>query len=126
MSLDYAGVLDRLSEIDVDLGNRQNAYEEAAEDYYRLIRDFEKRMAQTKALSKAKTETAKKDEALIAIAAADDNLYEDLTTAQSKYEAQRAALRVLEARLSIGQSLLKAMQREAPQTGAQPQWSRAA
>jgi hypothetical protein len=121
--LTYDQVIKRLEDIEEDLGKRQNDYEQAAADIHRLIRGFELRMARVKQATKATTETAKKDAALVSIAAADDDLYERLTVAEGRYEGLKAAIRVLEARATIGQSLLKTMTREAPQTGEQPQWT---
>jgi hypothetical protein len=102
----------RLEEIERDLGDRQEPLAQAAEVYHRLTRDFELRMARAMVAADGKTATEKKAQALIAIAASDDGLYEDLTRAQGEYEGARAAVRVLETRATIGMSLAKSAPRE--------------
>lgn len=114
MRLTYDQILGRLEEIEQDLADRQPDYEQSAKDFHRLTRDFELRVARTSMTTKAATATEKKWRALDAIAAADDDLYDRLTTAEGTYEGCKAAIRVLEQRASIGQSLLKT----ARETGA--------
>ena len=123
MSLDYHTVLTRLEAIERDLAERQLGYERAAEDLHRTKRDYELRLATVKQTVDADTETAKKDRAIIAIAASDDGLYGRMRDAEARYESLRAAVSVLEKRASIGQSLLRSLTREA---GPQPAWSDAA
>lgn len=114
MTLTYAQILGRLEEIEADLARLQPQYEAAATEVHRLVRDFELRVARTSLASRATTATEKKWRALDAIAAAEDDLYERLKTAEGTYEGCKAAVRVLEQRASIGQSLLKT----ARETGA--------
>lgn len=123
MSLTHAQITERLEQIEADLAERQPDYESAAEDVHRASRDMELRLARGKATSQATTETAKKEEALLAISTAADNLYCEHVEALARYEGLRAAVKVLEQRAMIGMALLKASTREAPQTGAQPTWS---
>jgi hypothetical protein len=101
-------ILQRLEAIEEDLAVRQSDYEEAAGEMHRLVRDFELRVARASLQAKADTATEKKWRALEAVAASDDGLYEKLKEAEGRYEALKAALRVLEQRASIGQSLLRA------------------
>jgi hypothetical protein len=131
----YAEVVSTLDDIEHDLAERQNAFADAARDFHKLIRDYELRIAQTKVASTAKTETAKKDEAIIALAAAepeddgDRNLYAKLKDAEGNYEGAKAAIRVLEQRATIAMSRKKDFQREGdhippPRSRApEPQWS---
>lgn len=106
--LSYDAILGRLEAIEQDLADRQGDYENAANDFHRYTRDFELRVARTTLQVNADTATEKKWRALDAIAAADDDLYENLKNAEGTYEGCKAAIRVLEQRASIGQSLLKA------------------
>jgi hypothetical protein len=110
--LTYDQILGRLEDIERDLEALQAAYENAAKEVHRKTRDFELRVARVSLSSNASTATEKKWRALDAIAAADDGLYEDLKLAEGIYEGAKAAVRVLEQRASIGQSLLKAASRE--------------
>lgn len=123
-SVTYEQILTRLSEIEDDLAERQDDYEQAADDYHRAVRDFELRVARVKISTDAGTETAKKDKALDAIAAAEDDLYDRLKDAEARYSAEKAAVKVLEIRATIGMSLLKQFARESgSQGGTQPQWT---
>jgi hypothetical protein len=110
--LTYDQVLGRLESIEQDLADRQQGYENAAREFHRYTRDYELRIAQVSLGTNASTATEKKWRALDAIAAADDDLYEDLKNAEGIYEGCKAAVRVLEQRASISQSLLKAASRE--------------
>jgi hypothetical protein len=107
VSLTLEQIQGRLEQIEDDLGHRQHDFEQAAEDFHKLTRDFELRLARAKVASSGKTQTERKDTALIAIAASDDDLYERLKTAEGRYEGLKAAVRVMETRTSIGQSLLR-------------------
>lgn len=105
------GVIGRLEAIEADLAeNRQNDYEKAAGDRARLIRDWEKRLAlHQKGVSGPNAET-RKAKALVA-AIEQDDLYDRLADAESRYDALRVAVKVLETRATIGQSILKAQGR---------------
>jgi hypothetical protein len=109
--MEYVQILERLEAIEADLEARQTDYEAAAGEMHRLIRDFELRIARTSLQTKADTATEKKWRALDAVAASDDGLYERLKEAEGKYEALKAAVRVLEQRATIGMSILKAASR---------------
>ena len=123
MSLSYSQIIERLEEIEADLGERQNEYEAAADDVRRLAREFQLREAHAFMAAKGDTATERKAKATIALAAAEDGIWERMGAAEGRYEGLRAAVRVLEQRGTIGMSLLKAQTREA---GPQPQWSRKA
>lgn len=112
MSLSAIQIEERLEAIEADMAERWQEFATAAAAYHRLVRDYELRVARVKLGSSEKTETAKKDRALDAIAAADDGLYENLKDAEGKYEGAKAAFRALEARAMIGMSLLKRYERE--------------
>lgn len=107
MSLTYFQIKERLEAIEADLGECQEPYAAAAEAAVRTERDMELRVARVKLQTKAETETAKKDKALDAIAASDDDLFEEHAKAQAEYAGLRAAVKVLEVRATIGMSLLK-------------------
>jgi hypothetical protein len=105
-----AAVLERLAEIERDLGERQNEYEQAAGDRARLIRDWERRLAIATAKAKGGDANARKQAALV-IAAEQDDLYDRLKYAEDVYAALHAVIRVLETRASIGQSILRSQGR---------------
>lgn len=107
MTMPYNTILERLEAIEADLQERQQGFEDAARDFHKLTRDFELRMARGSLTARADTATEKKWRALDAIAVSDDGFYEKLKNAEGNYEGYKAAVRVLEQRASIGQSLLK-------------------
>jgi hypothetical protein len=109
--MEYVQILQRLEAIEEDLAERQTAYEDAAGDMHRLIRDYELRIARASLAAHGSTATEKKWRALEAVAASEDGLYEDMKEAEGKYEALKAAVRVLEQRATIGMSILKAASR---------------
>jgi SNF2 family DNA or RNA helicase len=128
MPVSYFAIQERLGEIEEDLGTRQNEYEQAAEDFHKLTKDFELRMARAGLTAKGDTATEKKWRALDSIAAAEDTLYSDLKEAEGKYKGLQAAVKVLETRATIGMSLLKSFEKEAGRAGRaqQPAWSNGA
>lgn len=112
MALTFNQIIERLEGIEYDLGERQEDFAQAAEDYHRLVRDYELRIARALVASDARTTTEKKAHALIAVAAASDSPLVALSDAEGRYEGARAAVRVLEQRAMIGMSLAKAHGRE--------------
>lgn len=109
--LDAPGpVMARLDAIENDLAERQNEYEDAAGAKFRLVRDWEKRLAVASATAKGGDANARKQAALV-MAASQDDLYDRLTTAESDYAAVHAAVRVLETRATIGMAILKSQGR---------------
>lgn len=107
-----SAVLERLAEIEHDLGTRQNEFEQAAGDRARLVRDWEKRLAIATAKAKGGDANARKQAALV-MAAEQDDLYERLTAAEASYAALQSVVRVLETRSAIGMSILKSQGRQA-------------
>lgn len=103
-------VMERLAEIEHDLGDRQNEYEEAARQRAHLIRDWEKRLARATAGAKGGDANARKQVALV-MAAEQDGMYDELRDAEATYAACYAVIRVLETRASIGMSLLRSQGR---------------
>lgn len=106
MSVDLttpAAVMERLSAIENDLAQRQNLYEAAAMNWYRAKRDREHKRAI--AFIRADGTVAERN----AQADTETSLYgkED----EALYEGLKAVIRTLEARASIGQSLLRAQGR---------------
>lgn len=109
---DQQAIVGRLGEMEVDLADRQNAFEQAAGERARLIRDWEKRLAIARKTAKGNDADARKAAALVA-AIEQDDLYERLTDAESRYDALRVVVNVIDKRATIGQSILKAQGRGA-------------
>lgn len=103
-------VIARLQEIEHDLAERQNDWEEAAADRARLIRDWEHRYALCMKKAQGPNSEARKAAAFV-MAAEMDDLYRHLTEAESTYEALRAVVKVLETRSTIGMSILRSQGR---------------
>jgi hypothetical protein len=93
----------RLEEIDCDLGERQNALEEAALEWFRSKRDREKARAESFLTAEGTVDE------LNAIA---DRATADLGREhEAQYESQRAVVRVLDTRAAIGMAILKSQGR---------------
>lgn len=112
MRLSAVQIEERLEGIEQDMADRQDEFEQVAEDYHRTVREFDLRVARVKRQTKASTETAKKDAALDSIAAADDDLWTRFTDAEARYYALKAVMGTLEKRAMIGMALLKSHGRE--------------
>jgi hypothetical protein len=98
-------VMQRLSEIERDLAERQNSYERAAGAWYAAQREI-RRVHATALLGSPKTSvTEKKADADIAAAVCDGSEHEAV------YESLKAVLRVLETRAMIAMAILKAQGR---------------
>lgn len=108
MTLAPVQIIERLESIEADAAERQPKGESAAEDFYRTKRDFELEYA-IKFMNATGTVTERKLKATRAMEG--EQIYKDLRESEARYESWRAALRTLELRASIGQSLLRA-QRE--------------
>jgi hypothetical protein len=118
MSLSAPGlVIARLEAIEADLAERQNHLEDAAMTWFRTKRDKER--ARAEAFLTASGTVAERN------AIADKATALMGVEAEAKYEAVKAVMRVLEARASIGQSILRTQSREALSTNGavQPAWS---
>lgn len=98
-----AVVMERLAEIENDLAERQNGLERAGLAWFKAKRDREKKHAIEflKAEGTVPQRNAIADKATAEIGADDE----------ASWEAQRAVVRVLETRASIGQSILRAQGR---------------
>jgi hypothetical protein len=105
-----AAVMARLTEIEQYLADRQNAYETAANQKARLVRDWEKRLASARIHAKGNDADARKAAALMTAIEADD-LYDRLMTAEGTYEGCKAVVKVLEVRATVGMAILKAQGR---------------
>jgi hypothetical protein len=112
MTLSAGQVMTRLEELDKELQERQNEYEEAAENFYREKREWEKNLAQEFVKAGGKNQEERRSNALLALER-DGDAYYRFVNAEARYEGQKAGFRVRETRASIGQSLLKSMAREA-------------
>lgn len=96
-------IMERLEEIEEDLGERQNRLETAALDWYRVVRDRDLKHAQAYMAADGQV-TDKKQAALLASSHIG-------VEEEAAYESLKAACRVLETRSTIGMSLLKAQGR---------------
>lgn len=108
MSLTVQQITERLESIEQDAQDRQQKGEHAAENFHRAKRDFELAFA-LKFMDATGTVTERKLKATRALES--DEVYRRLMEHEGAYEGWKAALRTLELRASIGQSLLKS-QRE--------------
>jgi hypothetical protein len=93
-------VIARLEAIEADLALRQGVWEIAALDWYRAKRDKEK--ARAVAFLGAEGTVAQRQ------AIADRDTATDGKEAEALYESLKAVIRTLEARATIGQSILRA------------------
>ena len=100
-----AVVMRRLTEIERDLAERQNSYEQAAGAWYTAQRDIKKASAIALLGSAKASVTEKKAEADLAGLACDGAEHEAL------YESLKAVIRVLEKRATVCMSILKAQGR---------------
>jgi hypothetical protein len=105
-----AQVIQRLEEIDADLANRQNDFETAASAYYHAKRHWEKSMAEAYVNAQGSNQKERESRAILAEWKA--NSYRQFVLAEAEYEGHKAAIRTLETRASIGQSLLRAQSRD--------------
>jgi hypothetical protein len=103
-------VMERLEAIEAEILERQNDYEKAAGDKAKLTRQWEKRLAICRLKAKGADADTRKAAAL-AMAAEQDELYENLSEAETNYAICYAALKQREVRIGIGQSILKAQGR---------------
>jgi len=97
-----AAVISRLEQIDVELGERQNLYEDAARRWFKAQREITRVKAKALLTSPKASVTEKKAEGDLAaydVEGAD---------AEAEYEALKAAVRLRELRAMIGTSILKA------------------
>jgi len=100
-----AVVMHRLTQIERDLANRQNAFEAAARGWYAAQREIKKQHAIALLSSTKGSVTEKKAEADIAASVCDGAEFE------ADYEAQKAVVRVLETRANVCMSILKSQGR---------------
>lgn len=108
--LSYAQVRDRLDEIDNDLADRMPNYEAACSNYFRAKRDYEAAYAREYVQAEGKNSEERKSRALLALMPSPE--YKALIVAEADYEGGKAAMRTLETRASIGQSLLRVTAQE--------------
>lgn len=109
--LSPAAVMQRLAEIENDLGERQHEYDTAAGDSARLVREWEYRLAKAQANAKGPDANARKAQAFVAAASQEDGLFDRLKEAEGSFAAARAAVKVLETRAIIGLGILKGLGR---------------
>ncbi len=106
-------VLARLADIEQDIASRQGAYETAADDLARVRREWDLRMARALLGAEGSNQAAREASALLAIVAADDDLYERLTNAEAMHGALKVAINTLTERATIGMGILKAQTQQA-------------
>lgn len=111
MTLSAGQVMSRLEELDKELANLQNSYEEAAESFYKTKREYEKCLAQEFVKASGANQRERESNALLALER-DGGIYFQFVASEAAWEAQKAGFRVREARIGIGQSLLRAMRAE--------------
>lgn len=121
--MDYHALIGRLEEIERDLANRQADGETAADDFHERKREHELRWAQTY-LETQGTVEERRQQTILKLYGSQE--YKQFIAAQAQYDGWKAVNRVLEARASVAQSLLRAQTRETQQGGQQPSWSNAA
>lgn len=103
-------VMGALSEIADDMARRQVEYEDAARDRARLSRDWDRRLAIHMRKAHGTNAEMRKANALVA-AIEQDDLYADLTDAESRFEALRVVMKTMADRSTIGMSILRAQGR---------------
>lgn len=103
--------MSRLQALDEELANLQNSYEEAAESFHRDKRDFERALAEQFIKADGKNQEERRSNALLALER-EAGIYHTFIVSEARWEAQKAGFRVREARIGIGQSLLRAMRAE--------------
>lgn len=116
----YDQIVTRLEEIEEALAGLDQERDHPAAEFFRAKRDFEFAWAQVY-LRQEGTVEERKQRTVLALYRSED--YKRYVSAEALYEAHKARARTLETRASIGQSLLRAATREAPQHGPQPAWS---
>lgn len=104
MSLTIGQIIQRLESIEADIETRQSKGEESAEAFYRAKRDYELAYAK-QFVSMDGSPMEKKQWATAALEK--DSAYYALKESEGAYEGWKAAMRALEARTTIGQSLLR-------------------
>jgi hypothetical protein len=107
MSLTPEQITRLLAEIEAELGKLQPQLAEATHTYFTLDREMELRAAKARLAATGKTQTEKRDQAAVAIAAADDDKDVQHSDAKAAFIGLKAVVKVLETRTSILQSLLK-------------------
>lgn len=105
----YQAVEQRLSSIDADLAANQPNLMGEAKAYFKAKRDFEHDFA-VEYLKQTGTIEERRNKTIVALW--NSEKYKALISAEGKWEGLKAVTRTLETRASIGQSLLRAMQRE--------------
>lgn len=124
--MDPAAVIRRLADIEMELALKQPFFEQAADDLARCRKEWDHRMARALVVAEGASKEVRESNALLAILASGDDLYDRLTDAEARHAAVKAATSSLQARASIGQSILRALTQEQTRSNLQPAWSQAA
>lgn len=120
--MDPASIHRRLEEIESDLAERQPSWEATCGDLSRTKRDFDLRLAKCLVVAQGSSEKLREAQALIALVAAEPELWEKYKDLEGEYGALKAAMGTLQARASIGQSLLRSLVQEQNRSTKDPQW----
>lgn len=97
----------RLSEIESQMAENQNALEAAAFDYFGLKR--ERDLARAKSLLRQDGGTVAEREARATVEVSSGDIWNRFVAAEASYESLKAAQKSLADRASIGQTLLRTM-----------------
>lgn len=116
----YDDIISRLEKIEEALAELDQEDNHPAAEFFRAKWDY--KFAWAQAYLKTEGTVAERENlTIIAMYPSDD--YKRYVAAQARYEAHKARTTTLCERAKIGQSLLKASTREAPQVGEQPAWT---
>jgi len=121
--MDPATVMKTLADVEADLAIRQVELESIADEKVRVQRDMDKTMARATVVAQGASKEIRQSNALLAVVTSGSDLYERLTNLDARYESLKAAMRALETRASIGQSILRALTNEANRSSRDPAWS---
>ncbi len=120
MTLTRADVMRRLSDLDTELQAMTREDTHPAERYVRAKREWERQFAETYLQQEG---TVKERESKTIVKLYTAGVYKNYVNAEAAYEGWAANFRVVDKRVSVGQSLLKAFEREGDTHGVQPSWS---
>ena len=121
--MDPATIMKTLADIEADLAIRQVELESIADEKVRVQRNMDKTMARAVVVAQGSSKEIRQSNALLAVITSGSDLYERLTNLDARYESLKVAMRALETRASIGQSILRALTNETNRSSRDPAWS---
>ena len=116
---DYSDALEELAKIEHRMGEGENDWERAAEDAVRTKQEFEIAMAKATVRQRGGTVGEREANALIEC----EEQHRWKAEAEGREAARKVTMKLLESRATSLQARLKAMTREAPQSGPAPAWT---